>query len=159
MGIAARAAPAASCSSFSDQVAIVARLLGLGAFELAEQHLDAVDGGEDEGDGVMRHRHAVAEFSHQRFGGVRERFQPRQVEKAAGAFDGVDETEDIAEDFCVVGLLLEADELDVDHVDALVRLREEFPQQFVHGELRLSRQASRAHPTLSGAKSLCCQSV
>ena len=117
-----------------DQVAIVARLLGLVALELVEQHLDAVDGGEDERDGVARDRHAVAELAHQRFGGVRERFEPRQVEEAAGAFDGVDEAEDVVEDLGVVGILLEAHELDVDDVDAFVRLGEEFPQQVVHGE-------------------------
>ena len=41
---------------------------------------------------------AVAEFAHQGFGGVRQRLQPRQTEEAAGAFDGVDQTEDVAED-------------------------------------------------------------
>ena len=78
-------------------------------------------------------RRAVAEFAHQGFGGVRQRFEPRQIEEAAGALDGVDEAEDVVEDLRVVGILLEAHELDVDDVDALVRLGQEFPQQFVHG--------------------------
>ena len=84
------------------------------------------------GDGFAGGRHAVAEFSHQRFGGVRQRFQPRQSQEAAGALDGVDQPEDVAEDFGVVGLLLETHEFDVDHVETFVGLGHEFPQQVVH---------------------------
>ena len=79
-------------------------------------------------------RHAVAEFAHQRFGGVRQRFQPRQAEEAAGALDGVNQTENVAEDLGVVGLLLETHELDVDHVETFVGLGQELPQQVVHEE-------------------------
>jgi hypothetical protein len=65
--------------------------------------------------------------------GVGQRFEPRQVEEAAGALDGMDEAENVGEDFCIVGLLLEANQLDVDDIDAFVRFGEEFPQQVVHG--------------------------
>ena len=61
-----------------------------------------------------------------------ERFEPRQIEKAASALDGVNQPEDSAENLRVVRLLLKAHELDVDNVDAFVRLREEVPQQLVH---------------------------
>ena len=54
-------------------------------------------------------------------------------EEAAGALDGVDEAEDVVENLGVVGLLLETHELDVDHIEAFVRLGQEFPQQVVHG--------------------------
>ena len=124
--------------------------LALLALELFENLLDAVDGGEDERDGFAGRRHAVAELAHQRFGGVRQRFQPRQAEKAAGALDGVDEAENVVEDLGVVGILLETHELDVDDVETLVRLGQEFPQQIVH-EKRLRRQALARLPLSVGS--------
>ena len=96
--------------------------------------------GEDQRDGVAGDRHAVAEFAHQGFGGVRQRLQARQAEEAAGALDGVDQTENVAENLGVVGLLLEAHQLDVDHVETFVGLGQEFPQQVVH-ETAFARRA------------------
>jgi hypothetical protein len=88
---------------------------------------------------------------------MRKRFQPREVEEVASAFDRVYQAKDIAEDFCVVRILFEANEFDIDNVNAFVGLRQEFPQQFVHGESRLSRQRKGALSRhLSGAKSVCC---
>src|SRR5450759_4561392 len=92
-------------------------------------------------------RQAVAKFAHQRLGGMRERFQPWQPQEAAGALDGVHETEDVIEDLGVVRVLLESHGLDVDHVETLGGLGHEFPQQIVH-EKRLRRQAL-ARPPLS----------
>ena len=112
-----------------NQIVVGAVRLALVAFERFENFLDAVDGGEDERDGVVGRRQAVAKLAHQRLGGMRERFQPRQAEEAAGALDGVDETEDVIEDLGVVGILLETHELDVDHVETFVGLGHEFPQQ------------------------------
>ncbi len=40
-------------------------------------------------------RRAVAKLAHQRLGGMGKRVEPRQPEKAAGALDGVDETENV----------------------------------------------------------------
>jgi hypothetical protein len=54
-----------------------------------------------------------------------ERFKPRQIEKTAGALDGVNQPEDSAENLRVVRLLLKAHELDVNDVDVLVGLSEE----------------------------------
>ena len=99
---------------------------------VVEDRFDPVDGGEDERDGFGGDRHAVAEFAHQRFGGVRQRFQPRQREKAASAFDGVNQAKNIAEDGAVVRLLLEADEFGVDQIETLVGLGQELTQQVVH---------------------------
>ena len=87
---------------------------------------------EDERDGLARHRHAVAELAHQRLGRMRQRLEARQAEEAAGALDGVDEPEDVAQDRFVVGLLLEADELDVDDVEMLARFGQKLAQQIVH---------------------------
>ena len=93
-----------------------------------------------------------------RFGGVGERLQTRQVEESAGSFDGVDEAEDVVEDLGVVGILLEADKLDIDHVDAFVRLRQEFPQQFVHDHAFNATQATLEQP-FSDYRPLCWERV
>ena len=61
-----------------------------------------------------------------------QRFQTGQIEEPAGPFDRVDEPKDIVEDLGVVRIPLEANKLHIDDVDALVRLREELPQQLVH---------------------------
>ena len=63
---------------------------------------------------------------------MRQRLEPRQIEKAAGAFDGVNEPENIGEDFGVVRILLEPHEFDVDDVETFVGLGHKFLQQVVH---------------------------
>ena len=97
-----------------DQIDVVSRRLAFVGFEAFENGLDPVDGAKDEGDGLGRDRHAVAEFAHQAFGSVREGLQPGQTEKAAGALDGMDEPKDVAEDVAVIRLLLEAHQLRID---------------------------------------------
>ena len=111
-----------------DQIGIGAVRLALVAFERVQNLLDAVDGGEHQRDGVVCRRQAVAKLAHQRLGGMRERFQARQIEEAAGPLDGVDEAEDVSEDLGVVGILLETHELDVDDVETFVGLGHKFPQ-------------------------------
>ena len=111
-----------------DQVLIGAFRLGLGRFQPGENFLDAVDAGEDQADRFTRDRHAVAELAHQRLAGMRQRFQPRQPEKAAGTLDGVNQTKDVIQNLGVVRILLEPNQLIVDGVQALARLRQELPQ-------------------------------
>ncbi len=82
---------------------------------------------------------------------MRERFEPRQTEKTARAFDGVNETEDIVEDLGVVGILFETHKLDVDHVETFIRLGDKFPQQVVHKK-RLRRRASARLPLSVGSR-------
>ena len=90
---------------------------------------------------------------------MRQRLEARQAEKAAGSLDGVNEAEDVIEDLGVVGVLLETHELDVDDVETLVGLGQEFPQQVVHGK-RLRRQARRlGRRNLSGAMPVCWETV
>ena len=67
-------------------------------------------------------RHAVAKFAHQRFGGVRECLKARQSKKAACSFDGVNESENVAENLAVIGLSLKAHQLCVDAIEAFGRL-------------------------------------
>ncbi len=78
-----------------DQILIDTLRFGLGGFQPAENFLDAVDSGQDQRYRFSGDRHAIAEFAHQRLGSVRERFQPRQPKKAAGALDGVNEAKNI----------------------------------------------------------------
>ena len=115
-----------------DEIAVAAFRFLLALLDGVEDRFDPVDGGEDERDGFRGDRHAVAEFAHQRLGGMRQRFQPRQREKAARAFDGVNQAKNIAENGAVVRFLLEADEFGVDQIETLVGLSQEFTQQVVH---------------------------
>src|SRR5581483_5196956 len=125
-------APFGQIAELLDQLAVAALRFRLTGFELVENELDAVDGRQNERDGVSRDRHAVAKFAHQGFGGVRQSFEPRQGEKAAGALDGVDQPEDVAEDVAVVRLALEAHQLGVDPLETLVGLGQKLTQQVVH---------------------------
>ena len=92
-----------------DQVFVGALGLGLGGFQAAENFLDAIDARQDQRNGFGPDRHAVAEFAHQRFAGVRQRFQPRQPEETASALDRVDQAEDIIQNLRVARVLLEPD--------------------------------------------------
>ena len=115
-----------------DQVGIIAGGLLLVGLEFAEDRLDAVDGRKNERYRLCRDWHAIAEFAHQSLGGVRQRFKPRQAEKAASAFDGVNEAKNIAKDAAVIRLLLETHEFGVDEIEALAGLSEKVAQQLVH---------------------------
>ena len=128
------------------EIGVLALGLGGRALELAEDLLDPVERREDERDGLARDRHAVAELAHQGLGRMGQRLEARQAEEAAGALDGVDEAEDVAQDRLVVRVLLEADELDVDRVEMLARLGQELTQQIVHDGYRTltQRRHSRA---------------
>ena len=59
-----------------DEVAVAPCRLLLVRFDLVEDALDAVDGGENERDRLGGDRHAVAEPAHQRLGGMRQRLEP-----------------------------------------------------------------------------------
>ena len=115
-----------------DQVLVAAFRFGLGGLEPGENFLDAIDRGQDQRDGAGGDRHAVAEFAHQGLAGMGQRFQPRQAEEAAGALDGVHQAEDVIQNLRVVRVLLEPHQLIVDRIQALVGLRQEFPQKIIH---------------------------
>ena len=117
---------------FLDQVFVGAFGLGLGRFKAGEDFLDAVDRGQDQRHGFGLDRHAVAEFTHQRLAGMRQRFQPRQPQEAAGALDGVHQAEDVIQNLRVARVLLEPHQLIVDRIQALAGLCQELPQQVIH---------------------------
>ena len=111
-----------------DQILIGAFRLGFGGLQACQNFLDAVDRGQDQADRFAGDRHAVAEFAHQGLAGMRQRFQPRQAEKAAGALDGVDQAKNVIQNLGVVRVLLEPNQLIVDRVQALAGLGQKLPQ-------------------------------
>ena len=138
-----RGLPARPCFQLIDQILVGAFGLGLGGLEACQNLLDAVDRGQDQRHGLRGHRHAVAELAHQRLAGMRQRFQPRQPEEAAGALDGVDQAENVIQDLGVVRLLLEPHQLIVDRVQAFAGLGQKLPQQIIHETgLRTHRRAT-----------------
>ena len=160
-----------------DKIAVFAGRFAFVRFDLVENVLDAVDAGENERDGVGGDRHAVAEFAHQAFGGMRERFQARQAKKPASALDGMNQPKNVAEDVPVVRFLLEPNEFGIDPLQAFARLSQEFPEQVVHAT-RLTttprddrRSCPRPPPCTQSAcrrrqarapgrpETVCCQSV
>ena len=136
---------------------VVAFRLCLVLLQSAEHFLEAVDGRQDQRDGVAGHRHPVAEFAHQRLGGMRQRFEPRQPEETAGPLDGVNKAEDVVENLRVVGFLLETHKLDVDGVEAFVRFGEKLAQQVVHWARTFVARHGLSGRCLSGASPVCCQ--
>jgi hypothetical protein len=150
---------ARQAGQLDDEILVVTGLLGLIALEPIEQHLDPVDGRKNERDGIAGDRCAVAKISHQGFGRVGERFEPRQTEEAAGPLDGVNQAKDIVENLGVVRLVLEPNELDIHDVDAFVRLGQEVPQQLVHGYAFNATREGPPSRRISAPDSLCCQRV
>jgi hypothetical protein len=98
------------------------------AFQLAQNLLDPVEGRQDERDRVGGDRHAVPELAHQRFGGMRQRLETREPQKAAGALDGMNQTKNMPQNRFVVRILLEPDKLNVDDVEMLARFRQKLTQ-------------------------------
>src|ERR1700761_2227517 len=63
---------------------------------------------------------------------MRKRLEPRQSQKTAGAFDGVNQPKDVIQNLGVVRLLLELHQLIVDGVQAFAGLRQKLSQEIVH---------------------------
>jgi hypothetical protein len=63
---------------------------------------------------------------------VAQRLQPRQIEEAAIALDGVDEAEDLVEPGAVPRRGFPGDDLATDRLEHLARFGDEFIEQIVH---------------------------
>ena len=61
-----------------------------------------------------------------------QRFQPRQPQKTAGAFNRVNQPKNIIQDLGVVRLLLKPNQLIVDRVQALAGLGQKLAQKIIH---------------------------
>ncbi len=110
-----------------DQVVVVAVGLAAGGFEAGQDHLDAVDRVQHQGDGDRRHVElAVAEAAEQGFAGVSHGFQSRQPQEPAGPLDCVDEAENVVERLAFVGVGLELDQFAIHHLKAFGGLGQEF---------------------------------
>ena len=118
--------PSASRCSLPIRSASEPERLGAVALEPGQDLLDAVDAGEDHADALDRDGRPVAILAHQRLGGMRELGEAVQAEKAASSFDGVHQPEDGVEHLGIVRLLLEAHELEVELVEPLAGLGQEF---------------------------------
>lgn len=72
---------------------------------------------------------------------VMKKFAPAAMAASACCASGMDEPEDVIENLRVVRILLKTHELDVDHVETLVRLGDKFPQQVAHKKCRFPSEA------------------
>jgi hypothetical protein len=82
---------------------------------------------------------------------MRQRFQPRQPQEAAGALDGVNQAEDVIQNLRVARVLLEPHQLIVDRIQALAGFGQKFPQQIIHETgLRTQRHATSTRLTERG---------
>lgn len=79
---------------------------------------------QNEIDFGIRGASLVAGLAQQRFGGMGQALQPAQVEKAAGALERLDETEDAGDAIGVRRVLLELHDLPLDLVELIVRFRQ-----------------------------------
>jgi hypothetical protein len=101
--------------------------------EIAHDGSDAVETFEHRRHGLGTSDHfAFAQLAEDILSGVRHRFEARQTEEPAGAFHGVDQTEDVSEQFRVVRILLELDQLNVQNGKILRGFRQELTQQIIH---------------------------
>ena len=116
----------------SDERAIIARRLAVGRLDRGQQVANAVDRREHGAHGVGRYFElALADAAQHFLGRVRERFEPRQGEEAAGPLDGVEEAEDPLQQRRI-GIAFERHEIGVEDGDALARLGQEVSQEIVH---------------------------
>ena len=110
----------------ADQIGVRAERLRAVTLQPGQDLLDPVDAGEDHAYPLDGNRCAVTILAHQRFGRMRELGEAGQAEEAARSFDGVDQPEDRVEHLGIVRLLLEPHELDVELIEALAGLVQEF---------------------------------
>jgi len=102
----------------------------------------------------------VAQLREQVLAGMRDLFEMRKAEEAAGALDRVDRAEDARERVPVVGTRLQHHELVVEPVQVLVTFRQEFADdvvKFIHRSVFLAGSARAGESAAlrgSGARTL-----
>jgi len=112
---------------FVYQFLIAAFRFGTGFFQFAKQRPDGIQAPENQRDRLRRHfQDAVTELAEHVFTGMRNRFQARQAQEAAGTLDGVNEAENVAEDFAVARVLFELDHLRIQLFQTFRRLGQKF---------------------------------
>ena len=96
---------------------------------------DAVDHRQDGADQrLVRLAAARADIRQRVLGRMAQRLEAREVEKAAVAFHGVDETEDRIEPRAVAGVVLPGDDLARQCLEHVARFGYELGKQIIHQE-------------------------
>src|SRR4029450_10370690 len=85
---------------------------------------------------------AVAYLAEHILTGMGDRFQPRQTEEAAGAFDSMDQTKDVTQQFHIIRVLLELDQLDIQNRKILESFSQEFAEEIIHRKGPINRLSS-----------------
>ena len=110
----------------ADQILVVAFRLGFILLDIRQDHLDAVDGGQDQRHRRRRHRQfAIAELAQHVLAGMGHMLEARQTQESASALNGMDQTEDVGENLWF-GILLELHKLHIQDSKAFRRFRQEF---------------------------------
>ena len=78
--------------------------------------------------------------------GVRNGLETAETQEATGPLDGMDQPEDVAQQLRVIRMLLERDELAVERLNPLARLRHELLDDIVHAGRSLT--GSTGHPCI-----------
>ena len=123
----------------------------LAGFDRGDHFADAVDDRQHRADqwriGVAA---AGADVGERILGGMAQRFQPREFEEAAIAFDGVDEAEDRIEPRAVVGLGFPGDDFAAQGFEHFAAFGDEIGNQVVH---------RRSAPRFTSSSALCRRGV
>ncbi len=118
-----------------DQLLVILARQRFAGLERQRELADAVDhrehGVDHAGVGLARPR---PDLGQRPFGGVAQQFEPRQIEEAAIALDGVDEAENLVEPLAVARMRLPGDDRARQGLQHVARLGDEVVEEFVHGE-------------------------
>ena len=121
----------------ADEFGVVALALGVVFLKVAQPRADAVHAVEQRFKNFRRKRQpAVADAAEQIFARVREGFEPFETEKAAAAFERVNDAKNGRQNLAILGRLFEADEVLIELVEVLVGLQQKLTDDVakrVHG--------------------------
>jgi len=118
---------------FALDLRIISVALGLILLDVSENLANAVDCFQKGGGDLRRElEFMVAEMGEDRFGRVRDRFEPAECQESAGPLDGVDRAKDSLDDFGVAGIILERDDVLVHAVEVFDAFGKKFSDDGGH---------------------------
>ena len=138
-----------------DQIAILTFRLATARFEIVQDVPDAVDRRQNQADVRGLGPPLIAHLTDQGFRRMREPFQPAQLQKAAGAFDGMNQAEDIGDGGTIRGITLKMNDLRPDLLKMISGLGKEIVQQLFHGVSVAARHLlarGKSHHALEGLR-------
>ena len=135
----------------ADELAVVAVGLAFGRFQGAQNVLDPVERGQDQGNPLGRDDEcAVANLAEDILRGMRHRLEAGQAEETASALDRVHEAEDVVDQTRVVRVPFQIHDLDVEGRKRLVRLGQKLAEKLIHaGHLPFSGMGTPRRRTSS----------